>query len=305
MPEINIQQPIDQVLTKIEGWIEAFITMLPNMAIAILLMMLFIVLAKSSKRIFSKLLSKTTDNQVLQNLSGTIFYYTVLGLGLFIVLSVLGLEKTVTSLLAGVGVIGIALGFAFQDISANFISGIILAFKTPFRIGDVVELNGIMGTVKETVIRVTVVHTFQGQEVHIPNKDVMQNPIYNFSKLGKRRIDLPVGISYADDLSKVEAIVTACIRELKGVIAPDDLIFDYYEFGDSSINFMIRFWIDFPGPPELGYLTVKKNAIMAIKAAFDDHNITIPFPIRTIEFNKQSESPLINISSMESETSQP
>jgi len=203
MNDINIKEAVNNMFNKVEGWIEAFATLLPNMAIAFLLLILFVILAKFSKRLLSKLLGKATDNKVLENLFGTITYYIVLGLGIFIILGILGLDKTVTSLLAGVGVIGLALGFAFQDISANFISGIILAFKTPFRVGDVVELNGIMGTVEKTNIRVTVVHTFQGQEVYIPNKDVMQNPIYNYTKLGKRRIDLSVGVSYSDDLKKV------------------------------------------------------------------------------------------------------
>jgi len=300
MNDINIKEAVNNMFNKVEGWIEAFATLLPNMAIAFLLLILFVILAKFSKRLLSKLLGKATDNKVLENLFGTITYYIVLGLGIFIILGILGLDKTVTSLLAGVGVIGLALGFAFQDISANFISGIILAFKTPFRVGDVVELNGIMGTVEKTNIRVTVVHTFQGQEVYIPNKDVMQNPIYNYTKLGKRRIDLSVGVSYSDDLKKVEKLVLDKIKTLEGVIDPDNIIFDYYEFGGSSINFMIRFWIKFPGPPEHGFLEVRKNAIITIKQAFDANDITIPFPIRTLEFNKKTESPVINISRVES-----
>ncbi|GJM64310.1 mechanosensitive ion channel [Persicobacter diffluens] len=281
----NLQEPINKVMAKLDSWLDAFVTMLPNMAIAVLLFVFFYLLAKYIKKFSNKLLNKTIDNRVLENLLATIIYYTVLGSGFFIILGILGLEKTVTSLLAGVGVIGIALGFAFQDISANFISGIILAFKTPFRIGDVVELNGIMGTVEKTTIRVTIVQTFQGQEVHIPNKDVMQNPIYNYSKLGKRRIDLSVGVSYNDNLKEVESVVLNCIKKLEGVVDPDNIIFDYYEFGDSSINFMIRFWIKFPGPPELGFLELRKKAIISIKQAFDEHEITIPFPIRTLEFN--------------------
>jgi small-conductance mechanosensitive channel len=197
---------------------------------------------------------------------------------------VLGLEKTVTSLLAGVGVVGLALGFAFQDISANFISGILLAFRTPFRIDDVIEANGIMGVVSRTNLRVTVIRTFQGQEVYIPNKDVLNNPIYNYSITGKRRIDLAIGISYGDPLSKVEKVVTETVKHIEGVVDPEKLIFDYYEFGNSSINFMVRFWIEYPGSAEHGFLAMRKSAIMAIKEAFDKHDITIPFPIRTLDF---------------------
>ena len=286
--ELNIEKPIEKVVSKIDSWLESLVSLLPNMAVSVLILILFILLAKLSKKVTQNLFSKTSDNQVLSDLFGTIMRYTVIGLGLFIVMSVLGLEKAVTSLLAGVGIVGIALGFAFQDISANFISGILLAFKTPFRLGDVVELNGIMGTVEKTTIRVTTLKTFQGQVVYLPNKDVLQNPIYNYTELGKRRIDLSIGVSYSDNLQVVEKLVCKTIKEMKGVIDPENVIFDYYEFGSSSINFNIRFWIDFPGPDDLGFLQVKNNAIKAIKNAFDQNEITIPFPIRTLDLPKDT-----------------
>ena len=209
-------------------------------------------------------------------------YYAVIGLGLFIILDVLKLDKAVASLLAGIGVAGLALGFAFQNIAANFISGIILAFRQPFKIGDIVEINSIMGEVRKTSLRATHILTFQGQYVFVPNKDVLENPIINYSYLGKRRIDLAVGISYADDLSKVEKVVLETVKGLDGVIDTDKTIFDYYEFGDSSINFYIRFWIKYPDQP--GYLSSRNKAIKSIKSAFDRADITIPFPIRTLDF---------------------
>jgi small conductance mechanosensitive channel len=95
--------------------------------------------AKVIQKAFIKLFKKYLDNEALQNLSATIIYYSVFGLGIFIILGILNLDKAVTSLLVGVGVIGLALGFAFQDIAANFVFGIILAFRKPFTIGEVVN----------------------------------------------------------------------------------------------------------------------------------------------------------------------
>jgi small conductance mechanosensitive channel len=197
-------------------------------------------------------------------------------------LGVLGLDKALTSLLAGIGVVGLALGFAFQDIAANFVSGIILAFKRPFIIGDIIQINDLMGQISRTDLRVTTIETFQGQEVFVPNKDILQGAIYNFSVLRKRRIDIAVGVSYADDLEKVEEVVMNAITNLEGVIDKDKIGFDYSEFDSSSINFNIRFWVDFPG--QIGFLKMKSTAIKTIKKAFDEHEITIPFPIRTLDF---------------------
>lgn len=279
----EIQVPVERITDKVNGWWDMFLDMLPNMIVSVVLFIIFLIAAKSIQRLFFRVFRKSAaTNAALQNLLGTIIYYCVLGLGLFIILEVLQLEKAVTSLLAGVGVVGIALGFAFQDIAANFVSGAILAFRTPFRVGDIVQVQNFMGTITRTNLRVSVIQTFQGQEVYIPNKDVLQSPIQNFSVLGQRRIDLAVGISYGDDLEKVRQIVLSAVGNLEGVIRHDDMIFTYSEFGDSSINFEIKFWIEYPDNP--GYLNMRSKAIIAIKKAFDENDITIPFPIRTLDF---------------------
>lgn len=282
MQDENLTEPIEKITTKVNGWMDAFLEMLPNMAVAVVLFILFLITAKAIQRVFLNLFRKSSDNKALENLFGTIIYYIVLGTGLFIILEVLQLDKAVTSMLAGIGVVGLALGFAFQDIAANFVSGIILAFRKPFLVGHIIEVDGTMGPVVRTNLRVTVIKTFQGQEVYIPNKDVLQNPIINYSILGQRRIDLAVGVSYGDDLRKVESLVMETIGNLEGVIRKEDMIFTYTAFGDSSINFEIKFWIEYPGNPS--YLSMRNEAIIALKQAFDDNDITIPFPIRTLDF---------------------
>ncbi len=278
----QVAEPVQTVVQKLEGWLDTFINMLPNMAVTLLLLIIFLVLAKLGSKLFRKLFSKAFNNEALEHLFSTIIYATILSIGIFIMLGVLGLDKALTSLLAGIGVIGLALGFAFQDIAANFVSGIILAFRRPFKIGNIIEVKDIMGKVTRTDLRVTIIETFQGQEVHIPNKDILQGALYNFSALEKRRIDIAVGVSYGEDLEKVEEVVLSAIKNMEGVIDHDMIVFDYSEFDSSSINFNIRFWIDYPG--QLGYFTMKSKAIKAIKSAFDEQDITIPFPIRTLDF---------------------
>jgi small conductance mechanosensitive channel len=278
----EVARPLDQVTDKVMTWWDTFIDMVPNMFVSVILFLIFLLLAKAGQKLFVKVFNRSSNNQALENLFSTIIYYAILGLGLFIILGILKLDKAVTSLLAGVGVIGLALGFAFQDIAANFVSGIMLAFRKPFAIGDIVKLSDFMGTVSRTNLRVTVVETWQGQEVYIPNKDVLSNPIVNYSILGERRIDLAVGVSYADSLEQVQEIIEKTLKALEGVIRHDDMIFTYYEFGDSSINFEIKFWIKYPENPS--YLEMRSKAIKAIKKAFDEEGITIPFPIRTLDF---------------------
>ncbi|UII24123.1 mechanosensitive ion channel family protein [Fulvivirga ligni] len=280
--KFNFENALDQVLDKLNGWLDTFIGMLPNMAVALLIFIAFLVLAKITRNLILKVFHRASNNKALENLFATVIYYMVIGLGLFIILGVLKMQTAVTSLLAGVGVVGLALGFAFQDIAANFVSGVILAFRRPFKIGDIVSITDYMGTVVRTNLRVTTVKTFQGQEVYLPNKDVLQSPIINYTITGERRIDLEVGVSYGDDLSKVQQLVLKAIKSLDGLIRSDDVIFDYHEFGSSSINFFVRFWIEYPDQP--GFLAMRNKAIMAIKDTFDENEITIPFPIRTLDF---------------------
>lgn len=197
-------------------------------------------------------------------------------------LNVLHLQQTVTSLLAGAGIIGLALGFAFQDITANFISGVLLAFRKPIQVGDIIQAKDFTGMVEKIDLRITMIRTFQGLHVIIPNKDVFQSPVTNFTKTNERRIDLKVGVSYAEDLEEVKKIAIDSVSALPYLLPGKKVELHYSEFGDSAINFVLMIWVNYPDEP--GYLRARSDAIIAVKKAFDKHGITIPFPIRTMDF---------------------
>ncbi len=279
---LNFQEAASIVTGKLEGWLKGAIEILPNFAVAILVVLVFIGLAKLIKWGIKKIFSREHGNTAVLNLVASIFYVITLLIGLFIALGLLNLDKTVTSLLAGAGIIGLALGFAFQDIAANFLSGILMAFRKPLQIGDHVETNDYTGTVLKINMRTTSLRTFQGQEVMIPNKDVFNSPIKNYTKRGERRVDLEVGVSYGDDLEKVEKLVLDTTKQLKGVDQNQDIRLEYTEFGDSSINFRLSFWLE--DIQQKSYMQTRSGAIKAIKVAFDRNNVTIPFPIRTLDF---------------------
>ncbi len=280
--EIKFEKPLNNIADKLETWLEVFVTMLPNMVVAIIVLSIFFTIATVIRRITSKVVKKATDNLALQSLFSKIVYAVIVGIGIFVVLGILKLDKTVTSLLAGVGVIGLALGFAFQDIASNFVSGIILAFRTPFQVGEIIEVKGYMGKVSRANLRVTVIENFDGQEIYIPNKEVLQTAIKNYSATGLRRINLTIGVSYADDLKIAQEKAVEAIKDLNGVMVDKGIDLFYTDFGDSSVNFSIKFWIKYPDEP--GFLTVRSEAIKAIKRSFDENDITIPFPIRTLDF---------------------
>ncbi len=279
---MDINKAFELIRTKLATWVRDLIALLPNILLATLILVIGLFLAKRIRKIASKLISKVSPNTTLNNLFASVIHIFLIGITLFTVLSILQLDKAVTSILAGAGIIGLALAFAFQDIAANFMAGIFISFRKPLKVGDIVKINDYIGKVEEVNLRDTMLRTFQGQMVIIPNKDVFQNPIENFSILGKRRMDLGVGVSYGEDLQRVMDITLNAVKDIPGLSEGDETTMFYKEFGDSSINFTIRLWIN--SPQQIDYLKVMSEAIMLIKKAYDANDIMIPFPIRTLDF---------------------
>lgn len=279
---IDVTKAYDLLADKLESWLAAAIKMLPNLVVAIIVLLFFIFLARLTKRVLRKLFERFTDNHSLQDLLGSIIYIGIVSIGTFVALSILKLDGAVTSLLAGAGVIGLALGFAFQDIASNFIAGTMMGIRKPFNVGDLIETNDFFGTVLRIDLRTTLIETMEGQRVLIPNAEVFKKPIINYTSKGQRRIDLEVGVTYGQDLEFAKKIAKEAVQGLERVDKNNVSIF-YKEFGSSSINFTIRYWIDF-GNTQFEWLDRRDAGVIAIKKAFDENDITIPFPIRTLDF---------------------
>ncbi len=289
---MDMDKAYEIIRDKLTIWLKEIIRLLPNIALAALVLVLGFFIAKWLKNLTGKVSKRIIHNETLRNLFTSLVYIFLLGVTVFITLSILQLDKAVTSILAGAGIIGLALAFAFQDIASNFMSGIFLSIRRPLHTNDIVKIKDYMGQVMEINLRDTVIKTFQGQMVIIPNKEVLQNPIENYSLLGKRRMDLNAGVSYGDDLEKVKEITVKAVEGIPG-LTDDTITMFYDEFGDSSINFVLRLWVNTPQQPD--YLQVKSEAIMRIKKAYDENNITLPFPIRTLDFGIKGGVPLNEI----------
>jgi small-conductance mechanosensitive channel len=278
----DISNGYNLIIEKLENWLDTLIAMLPNLILAVIVLLIFVVISKLTQRALKKVLLRTTTNKTIVNLLETIGGVIVIGIGLFIALSVMKLDGTVASLLAGAGIIGLALGFAFQDIASNFISGIILSVRHPFDIDDLIETHDICGYVVALNLRNTVIKTPEGQIVYIPNKLVFENPLTNYTKNQEQRVDLACGVSYGDDLEKAKKLAIEAVETLDNYQKERGIELFYKEFGGSSINFEIRFWVDFRRNPD--FLAAQSDAIIAIKKKFDENDISIPFPITTLDF---------------------
>ncbi|MGA7966107.1 MAG: mechanosensitive ion channel [Gammaproteobacteria bacterium] len=281
---MHIEKVLNDLIGKIESWAHGLFLMLPNIVLAVLVIVIFWLIARALDRTLRRLLKRFSVGHEIIDLSAVVVFSIVMLAGLFVALDLLGLDKTVTSLLAGVGILGIALGLAFQSTGENYVAGIYLAIRRPFQVGQVIGSNDFFGVVERIALRSTSLRVPEGQLVYLPNKKIFDNAIVNYSDSGQRRVDLKVGISYGDDLEKVKRIATEAVAAIQTRDTKKEVEFFYDGFGDSSINFEIRFWIDFHRQPD--YLAARSEAVMCIKAAFDANDITIPFPIRTLDFAK-------------------
>ncbi|WP_309477259.1 mechanosensitive ion channel family protein [Tenacibaculum aquimarinum] len=204
--------------------------------------------------------------------------------GLFIALNILNLDEALTSLLTTAGIAGAVIGLSLQGTLSNTISGIVLSFRERIKIGNWVETNGFSGEVIDINLKEFVIREADNNIVIIPNKDVLESPLKNYSLTTRMRVKLECGVGYESDLEKVETLTKETIaKNFDQVLSNENVEFYYTEFGGSSINFLCRFWID--AENSLEKMIAKNKAIKEIKKAFDKENINIPFPIRTLQFD--------------------
>ena len=265
---------------KLLGWLRQLIVLLPNLLVAAILLIITFVVARLAQRLVHRVLPRMSPSVALNNLVATLVYVVLVLVGIFFVLTVLSLDKTVTSLLAGVGIIGLALGFAFQDIAANFISGVIIALQQPFHVGDVIQTDKFFGIIERISLRTLDIRQPTGELVIVPNRRVFENSLINFTQQTVRRVDIECGVGYDADLERVRAVAQAAISRLPGLVPERPVEVMFTAFADSSITFELRFWVPFRR--QLDYVGARSEAIICLKRAFDEAGITIPFPIRTL-----------------------
>ncbi|MBB1335649.1 MULTISPECIES: mechanosensitive ion channel family protein [Pseudoalteromonas] len=267
---------------KLGGWFDVVISHIPNFIVAVIIAIVFSILARFLGSMMRNVLRRSLDSQQIADLMASIFKMIVLCVGLFVALDFIGLKGTVTSLLAGAGIVGLAIGFAFQDMTENLIAGIAMGIRKPFKTGDVIKTDDVFGNVRSINLRNTLIENFYGQLILVPNKILFRNVLRNYSTLGVRRIEVPVGISYGDDPELAAEVIVKKINEFDFVIKQDETAVYAEGFGDSSVNLLVWFWIKYPGDAD--FMTVRHKAIVAVKQALSDADISIPFPIRTLDF---------------------
>lgn len=271
-------QSLSGLRAAFEVAVDRVVAQLPALTLGIVVFVAFYLGAKVARGGATTALTRIARDPRAGSAWGVIVHYVVLLVGIVAALATAGVD--LAALMVAVGALAFGLAFAMQDTVANLISGLIILTSHPFSTGDAVEAAGQKGVVEEIGIRSTKLRSFDGLHVEVPNREVLGAPITVYTYHRTRRFDIGVGISYDDDITgAVETALTA-VRSVPEVLddpAPEVLV---DELGGSSVNLIVRFWMD--RTTGVSLLVTKAEVIRRVKEALDEVGYDIPYPIRTL-----------------------
>lgn len=253
-------------------------TVLSLMGVVFSIFLVFYISGKIRKLLEKRILPRYSQETNFNSTVATLTRYVLVVIGLMIVFQSAGINLSSLNVLAGA--IGVGIGFGLQNIANNFISGLIILFERPIKVGDRIEVGDLVGNVEAISARATIINTNDNISVIVPNSQFTDNQVINWSYHNSIvRFRFSVGVSYSEDPAKIKKLLLEVADENKGILKEPaaDVLFD--EFGDSSLNFSLAVWTrDYINKPVI----LKSELYYAIFAKFKEHGIEIPFPQRDL-----------------------
>lgn len=291
----------ERFISTFESYWDNILDKTPEITLGLVLLLFFIFIGVFIRRLIENRLKKKVQDRLLLVFIGraVLLIFSIIGIVVF--LKQVGLGSAAGGLLAGAGVSALILGFAFKDLGENFLAGFFLAFSRPFKSGDIIEINSLLGKVKEMTLRNTHIRTYDGRDIYIPNALLIKNPLTNYTKDGLMRHDFVIGIDYGEDVAKVTKSILETLNALPNIVQKDDLkpFVIINDFGTSTINLKIFFWIntfDF-----LGSLTVLKSSVLqTVVKKLKTEGVNLPADIIELKIYQDGQSIPINIKNLSS-----
>lgn len=268
---------MDSLSPWLQDLVTEVITFLPKLIVALIVFIVSLLLSSAAGRWVRRSVQRRTQDDETAQLVARLARWGLLILG--IVLALEQVEFNVTSFVAGLGIIGFTLGFALQDIAQNFVSGVLLLVRKPFSINDAVEVGDYAGSVMEINVRDTVLRTWDGEMVIVPNQEVFTNAIKNYSELPTRRRTIHIGLGYDEDVDQAKAAFMGAVESVDGVLAdpPPEILAE--NLGDSALSLAIRFWVN---QEEHSLFGTHSTVVQRIKETAEREEIDLPYPIQTV-----------------------
>ncbi len=278
---------ISTAWAKVQGMINGTIALLPNIALALIVFLLFVFVGRWIKRLVKRLTSNRRQARNVGMVLGRLAQGLTVLLGLFIALSIVIPTFKAGDLVQLLGISGVAIGFAFRDILQNFLAGILILLTEPFQIDDQIVFKGFEGTVENIETRATTIRTYDGRRIVIPNAELFTNAVTVNTAFDHRRLEYDIGIGYGDDIDRAKQLILEAMAGVDGVLenpAPDALVM---ELAGSTVNIRARWWIN--PPRRAAALDMQDQVLTAIKNTLTANGIDLPFPTQQILFHDQTE----------------
>jgi small conductance mechanosensitive channel len=256
--------------------VDRAVDFLPSLGAALLVLLVFFVLYRVSHRLLHGLLRRTRADPAVLEIGLKLTKFVVLAFGVVMAAGQLGFQ--IASLLAGLGIVGLAVGLAAQDTLANLVAGITILWDRPFRIGDNVTVAGTFGTVQEIGLRTTRILTNDKIDAILPNKTIINEKILNHTRTPQLRLGIPVGIGYGEDIREARRVLVEAVAGNPAVLADPAPKVVVVQLGDSAVGLEVRVWLTDPHLEN----EVKVDLVERVKLALDAAGIEIPFPTRTV-----------------------
>lgn len=219
--------------------------------------------------------------------------------GVYIILRVAGLTQLALTLVGGTGLIGLAVGIAFRDITENFLASIFLSVQRPFEPGDLIEVTDVTGYVQQLNVRTTILMTLNGNLVQIPNASVYKNNLRNFTTNANRREDFIVGIGYDDSINEAQVIARNVLLDHPAVLDDPEPLVLTDSLGPATVNLRVYFWLN---GREYSWLKVRSSVIRLVKLSFQKHGISMPDEAREVVFPQGIPVTMHNSEAMEAQS---
>jgi small conductance mechanosensitive channel len=271
---MSLSSPFQKLLQKT-------ISLLPGIIAAVVIFVVTLILSVLAARWAQRVTSARTGSRQIARLLSGLARWSVLTMGTIVALGQVNFN--VTGFVAGLGVAGITIGVALQDITRNFVAGVLILFRQPFSIGDAVEIGGYAGSVREITMRDTVITTWDGEVVILPNLTVFGNPITNYTVVTVRRRTLQIGLGYGQDIKHAIGAFQQAIQGVDGVLDDPTPTVRAEQFGNSTIGLMAQFWVN---QETYDLFEVHSNVVQSVKSVAEAERIELPYPIQTVQIAK-------------------
>lgn len=277
------------LIERVQEMIAGFVRMLPQLVIALLVLVVSWGVASLARRAVAQVAKGTRLRPSLVALFVTLAGIVVWLFGILVALAVVLPGVTAGNLLAVLGLGSVAIGFAFKDIFENFLAGVLIMLRRKMRIGDMIECEGVEGRVEQITLRETYLRLLSAELTIVPNSFLFKNPVRIVTDADKRRFEIVVGVAYGSDLDKAAQAIETAIRDLPMIDKNRGVEVYAREFNDSSIDFTVRWWSQ-SRPVDMHQS--RDAVIRAIKRALDEQGIEIPFPqlVATVRSTQQPDA---------------